>query len=447
MQKNLRFFVYSVSIVAISILPLFSYAQTVGPTLQQSIDQKNAEIQALQQQINQYQDQVDQFSTQAQTLQGALNGINQNQSQLKRNINLTTTKISRTNLVIQQNQNQIGTLGQGIVKSTTALNETIRALNSNDQQSFLNFLASDQTISQFLLDVDQIVQVQRDLKDHVITLRDAKTNLEFAQQALQQKKIELQGLNSQLSDQKKVVDEQAQEKATLLATTKNQESKYQALIAATQKQVEDLNSEIYNYESQLKFTLNPNSLPVQGALAWPLSSVLITQKFGKTVDAKRLYVSGSHSGVDFRASIGTPVYAAADGVVEGTGDTDLTCYKASFGKWVFIKHNNGLSTVYGHLSVIKATEGETVKQGDLIGYSGATGHVTGPHLHVTVFATNGVNGEEGARVAERPSINSACRGKVYRMPLAPTSAYLDPLLYFPKASASMFKNANQTALD
>jgi murein DD-endopeptidase MepM/ murein hydrolase activator NlpD len=166
--------------------------------------------------------------------------------------------------------------------------------------------------------------------------------------------------------------------------------------------------------------------------------VLITQRFGKTVDAKRLYVSGSHSGVDFRASVGTPVYAVADGVVEGTGDTDQTCYKASFGKWVFIRHNNGLSTAYGHLSLIKVSEGARVKKGDLIAYSGNTGHSTGPHLHLTVYASYGVDGGEGARVTERPS--EACKGAVYRMPLAPTNAYLDPLLYLPSATTSMFKD-------
>jgi murein DD-endopeptidase MepM/ murein hydrolase activator NlpD len=165
---------------------------------------------------------------------------------------------------------------------------------------------------------------------------------------------------------------------------------------------------------------------------------LITQRFGKTVDARRLYVSGSHSGVDFRAAVGTPVYAAAAGTVEGVGDTDTTCPKASFGKWVFIRHTNGLATAYGHLSLIKATEGQKVAKGDLIGYSGNTGHSTAPHLHLTVYASNGVDGQEGARVTERAS--ASCKGKVYRMPIAPTNAYLDPLLYLPKASASLFKD-------
>jgi murein DD-endopeptidase MepM/ murein hydrolase activator NlpD len=123
------------------------------------------------------------------------------------------------------------------------------------------------------------------------------------------------------------------------------------------------------------------------------------------------------------------VYAVASGTVEGTGDTDQTCYKASFGKWVFIRHNNGLASAYGHLSLIKASEGQTVSKGQLIGYSGNTGRSTGPHLHLTIYASRGTDGEEGARVTSKPSVS--CPGKNFRQPMAPISAYLDPLLYLP----------------
>jgi len=54
---------------------------------------------------------------------------------------------------------------------------------------------------------------------------------------------------------------------------------------------------------------------------------------------------------------------------------------------VVIKHNNNLTTLYGHLSRIVAKTGDTVKRGDLIGYEGSTGYATGPHIHFTVYAS------------------------------------------------------------
>lgn len=127
-----------------------------------------------------------------------------------------------------------------------------------------------------------------------------------------------------------------------------------------------------------------------------------------------------HNGTDIGVSIGTPIYAADAGVVLGTGNTDLTCPGASYGKWVFIQHPNGLSTIYAHLSLIKSEAGETVTRGELIGYSGATGYVTGPHLHFGVYASQGV---------KIMTMQSKVCGTTYTMPIADFKAYLNPLLY------------------
>ncbi len=440
MPKNLKASLTILVILIIISNPFFAIAAEPASDIQKSIEAKTAEIQALQNEINKYQAQVDAVSAEANSLQSTLKVIGTNQKKLQTNLTLTGKNVEKTALTIQQNQKEIGELGQGIVKNTVALKETIRALNNSDQSSLIELLASGKTVSEFMREVDEILLVQSEIKDHVSTMRVEKTSLEISQKSLADKKAELEKLTAQLADQKQLIDIQAKEKSDLLARTKNEEAIYRAEVEARKKQVEALNAEIFEYESKLKFTLDSGSLPGQGALGWPLADVVITQRFGKTVDARRLYVSGSHSGVDFRAAVGTAVYAVADGTVEGTGDTDKTCYKASFGKWVFIRHNNGLATAYGHLSIIKATSGQVVKKGDLIGYSGSTGHVTGPHLHLTVYASNGVNGEEGARVAERPSTNSACKGRVYTMPIAPTSAYLDPLVYLPKAKSNQFKS-------
>jgi murein DD-endopeptidase MepM/ murein hydrolase activator NlpD len=440
MQKNLVVLILLIVIGA----PIAAFAET-SLDIQKSIDAKNAEIQALQQEVNQYQNQVSEIKNQANSLQGTLKVIGNNQKQLQNNLSLTSKKTQKTELTIVQNQQEIGNLGRGISKNTQAISQNIRSLNQSDSRSVLELLASTKSVSEFIQDIDQMLDVQSSLQGHVDSMQLAKKNLERAQQSLDTRKQELQILAAQLKDQKKIVDVQANEKTQLLIETKNKESEYQKLLNDRKKQIEALTAEIFDYESKLKFTLNVKSLPKigSGALSWPVENVTITQRFGKTVDARRLYVSGSHSGVDFRAAVGTPIYAAGDGIVEGIGDTDKTCPKASFGKWVFIRHTNGLATAYGHLSLIKAYEGQKVQAGDLIAYSGNTGHSTGPHLHLTVYASNGVDGEDGARVAERPS--ASCKGKNYRMPIAPTNAYLDPLLYLPKTTSAMYKDGGQSS--
>jgi murein DD-endopeptidase MepM/ murein hydrolase activator NlpD len=212
-------------------------------------------------------------------------------------------------------------------------------------------------------------------------------------------------------------------KEKFVINTKQQEASYRKLVATKQAERDAFEKELFDFESQLKQQIDPSSIPQTGnkLLNYPLDDVYITQYFGKTVAAKRLYVSGSHNGVDFRASVGTPVKSAASGVVVGTGDTDPACRGTSYGKWVLVKHNNGLTTVYGHLSLIKVTAGQTVGAGQLLAYSGKSGYATGPHLHLSVFPTGTVT------ISDVPS--KVCKGAVMRFPVAPVSAYLDPMAY------------------
>ncbi len=86
---------------------------------------------------------------------------------------------------------------------------------------------------------------------------------------------------------------------------------------------------------------------------------------------------GGHTGVDYRANVGTPVYAATSGVVLSSQKG----WNGGFGINVFISHGSGMTTRYAHLSSFVVAGGQTVDKGQLIGYSGNSGRSTGPHLH------------------------------------------------------------------
>ena len=104
------------------------------------------------------------------------------------------------------------------------------------------------------------------------------------------------------------------------------------------------------------------------------------------------------------------------------GDTDPICPGASYGKWVFIRYDNGLASAYGHLSLITSKAGQRVKAGDVVAYSGATGYSIGAHLHMSVFAGQGV---------KITTLKSAVCHGTYTIPLADPKAYLDPTIYLP----------------
>lgn len=85
-----------------------------------------------------------------------------------------------------------------------------------------------------------------------------------------------------------------------------------------------------------------------------------------------------HTGIDYRANIGTPVTAAADGTI---AISDESGWNSGFGKTVVLKHSGNMTTRYAHMSDVVIAAGQQVDQGEIIGYSGNTGRSTGPHLH------------------------------------------------------------------
>ena len=126
--------------------------------------------------------------------------------------------------------------------------------------------------------------------------------------------------------------------------------------------------------------MNPDSTRIPtGTLQWPLPVAgTITSQFGHRVDPITGEVS-SHTGTDIACAEGTPILAAADGIV--TVANGLDSWGGSYGYYIQIDHGGGLETLYAHCSSICVTTGQQVQQGEVIGYVGHTGRATGSHLH------------------------------------------------------------------
>ena len=116
-----------------------------------------------------------------------------------------------------------------------------------------------------------------------------------------------------------------------------------------------------------------------GAFIWPVPScTYLTSRFGLRVHP--IYgTTKSHTGVDIGAESGATIVAADGGTVVMAG------VNSGYGNCVMIDHGNGYKTLYGHMSSIAVTNGQTVSQGDTIGYVGSTGVSTGPHCHYEVW--------------------------------------------------------------
>ena len=132
-------------------------------------------------------------------------------------------------------------------------------------------------------------------------------------------------------------------------------------------------------------------------MLWPVAG-RITSGFGHRVHPILRYTR-FHSGVDFGASWGAPIVAAADGQVVGAG------WAGGYGRQVRIAHGDGMTTTYSHMSRIVAAPGTLVRAGELIGYVGSSGMSTGPHLHYEVLRDGRHVNPLSVRLASRPMLD------------------------------------------
>ena len=115
-----------------------------------------------------------------------------------------------------------------------------------------------------------------------------------------------------------------------------------------------------------------------GTLLWPVPDcTLITSRFGYRIHPILKY-ERFHAGVDIGAKSGDTIVAADGGTVA------VAEYSDSYGNYVLINHGNGYTTLYAHMCSIAVEAGQTVEQGETLGYVGSTGWSTGPHCHFEI---------------------------------------------------------------
>ena len=354
---------------------------------------------------------LDQINKQIQNLTTQINETRSKSSSLKNELFIFDKEIASTELQIQAKNTQIDDTSlqidelekliaqkiQDILENKIILGTLIQQLAEFDDQYTLQATLGSGSLSEFL---DQI-QYNQSVGDKVYQLlqkiKDLKAKLEKQQDDLKAQLKQLEELKAQLQITHESLGEQRSQRQILLSQTRGLESNYQKLLATSKEEEANLQKEIEDLDNQIRAKLGNKTIQVsKGILAWPMDGIL-TQKYGNT--GFRALGYNFHNGIDIAAPAGQPIYAAYDGEVIYTDQSDQ-----SFGNWVAIRHNlsadgksQGLITVYGHMRTFKVAPGQNIKQGDLVGYEGNTGNTTkklygperGYHIHFGVYDAEG----------------------------------------------------------
>ncbi|MCU1448581.1 MAG: metalloendopeptidase-like rane protein [Acidimicrobiales bacterium] len=243
-------------------------------------------------------------------------------------------------------------------------------------QSFRDLVATSTYVRVVFDDQRAAVGRYDQLKHQVSDLRDS---LDQERQKARAQRDVVAAQQRQLADKRQAsdsvrrqaADEVAQQNG-LLDQLRARKAEFQAQIVALQRQSDALAASLRARQSGQ--ALVPSG---HGVLSVPIPGAPITSGFGPRVHP----IYGDvrmHTGIDFGASSGTPIRAAADGTVVSAGPL------GGYGNATVIDHGNGLATLYGHQSSIIVSPGQHVSRGQVIGYVGCTGLCTGPHLHFEV---------------------------------------------------------------
>ncbi|MBI5457212.1 peptidoglycan DD-metalloendopeptidase family protein [Candidatus Kaiserbacteria bacterium] len=419
---------------ALALFPLASWAQstTTAPTsaeIQGLIDAHNTQIAELDKEIAQYQVQLDAVGTKKKSLQNDLNELNLLLKKSAASIASTKSKISSTQLQIKQLAQGIAVKQSSIDIDAAGLAESFRQMNESDETSLaVQVLASDD-IADTWREMDSYQTLQGAINEQIAKLAEEKQSLAEVKKKTEEKRAELLAQQNTLVAQQGSLNAQKKAQSDLLAQTKSQESAYQAILAQKIAGKTAFEAALNDLKEQYLQNVDPSQILTarRGILKWPLDKIRLTQTFGQSDFAKSgAYNGKGHNGIDMGAPIGTPVKAALSGTVWATGNTDLYkgCYSA--GKWIMIKHLNGLSTLYGHLSQISVVQGQSVATGQIIGNVGATGYATGPHLHLSVYVTAVTKILTFGEATKR---TSACSRAT--IPITPPAGFLNPMAYLP----------------
>ena len=272
----------------------------------------------------------------------------------------------------------------------------VRAMEENGGYNILAIISKSDSFSDMLTamdDVGEIMESDRQLEDAYIAARE---NTESVKADYEDTRSELEDLKAQLKAEQEELEKDIEEAIQIILDLENdlenRQAEYDAIMAAEDAANATIDKLVAELEAQRAAEAAAAAAAggggsgggggkdnATGSFLWPVASyVYVSSRFGLRVHP----ITGekkSHTGIDIASNQGTAVYAS-DG-----GSVTLAGWNGGYGNCIMIDHGNGYVTLYGHLSSISVSVGQTVSQGATIGAVGSTGNSTGPHLHFEVL--------------------------------------------------------------
>lgn len=364
-------------------LPVHAFAATSAEIQEQidALEEKNAEIQA---QINAIQKQYDANFSDMKTMVEQKQAIDQEITLLNTKIETTNEQITAYGQLIADTQDDLDDAEAELLELSQKHRERVRAMEEEGGLTYWQVVFQANSFTDLLDRINMVEEINAADRRRIEQMRIAADIVTATQMNLEIEKGNLEQTREQLAADEAVLEVKRTESDELLHELEKKAEEFQVLLDESELLQEELMQEIAQKEVELeeakydeylaKLALQGENPPSDASWLMPVSGKL-TSPFGMRVHPVLGY-ERMHNGIDLAAAQGTPIYATRAGKV-----TTCSYQAGGAGNYVSINHLDGFSSIYMHMTHYVVSPGQTVSQGQLIGYVGSTGISTGPHLH------------------------------------------------------------------
>lgn len=352
--------------------------------IQKEIDDLKAQNKEIQAQIDAIQSQYDANFSDMKDIVSQKEAIDQEMTLLNTKIETTNAQITAYGQLIADTQDELDKAEAELLELSQKHRERVRAMEEGGTLSYWQVIFQANSFTDLLDRFNMIEEINASDRSRIEQMRIAADIVDATRLNLEAEKTALEQTREELSEAEAALEIKRTESDGLLYELEKKAEEYQLLMDESEVLQEELMQEIAQKEVELKEAKYDEYLaklaregenpPSNASWIMPVSGTL-TSAFGMRLHPVLGYYR-MHNGIDLAAAQGTPIYATRAGTV-----TTCSYQAGGAGNYVSINHLDGFSSIYMHMTHYVVSPGQSVSQGQLIGYVGSTGISTGPHLH------------------------------------------------------------------
>lgn len=337
----------------------------------------NEQIDALGEQMASIQNDKEQALAQKSILEQQINALNES-------ISSVTATIDQYDLLIAEKEAEVTETQAKEEEQYALFCKRVRVMEEMGTVSYWDILFGSSSFSDLLDRATMVSEIMEYDNQIMADLAATRQELLEQQESLEASRADQQEQKDALEAQKAELKAKEDEVDAVIAEISANESQLAQAEAALKAEADRIDAEIVQRQKELQALIDAGKISFDPGTGWqwPLPGYYrISSYFGSRIHP----ITGrpnNHTGTDIPAPGGTKILSARGGVVT------ISTYNNSYGNYVVVQHDNGVSTLYAHMNSRAVSEGDVVSQGQVLGYVGTTGSSTGNHLHFE-FRVNG----------------------------------------------------------